>query len=151
MGTLERLQWGVYERLRCHGDLAGVEILNYRRGDLRSALRVWMRESVALCAVVLPPLPVAFPRRCPRPETATVELRVRVVEEMAAAGPGRRALAVAECIQRILAGAELPESRLPCVLLPRSRDPWQIREDFPGNTQLEVELCFETQLILEGI
>ena len=126
-------------------------MLNYRRGDLQSALRVWMRESVGLCAVVLPPMPVSFHSRTPLPVDATVELRVRVVEEMAAKGPGKRALWVAECVHRILAGAELPESQLPCILLPRNRDPWQIREDFPKSTQLEVELCFETQVILEGI
>ncbi|MDR2030115.1 MAG: hypothetical protein LBP65_01450 [Puniceicoccales bacterium] len=151
MGTLERLQLGVYERLRSSGDLAGIEILNYRRGDLRSTVRVWLREACGLCAVVFPPLPLSFRRNCPSPVDATVELRVRVVEEMTVRGPAKRALAVAECIHRILSGARLPESQLSDILLPRSRDPWQIRENFPQNTQLEVELFFETQLFLEGM
>jgi hypothetical protein len=148
VAALERLQVGVYERLRRDRDLVPVEVLNCRSGDIGVALETWVREPLGLCVLVLPPLPVAFPRNTPRHCSATVEVRVRVVEEMAVNRSGRRALEVAESIHRILSGMALPESSQNHALLPRAEEPWKLEEDFPHSSRVKVELVFVAQVFL---
>ncbi|MDR0340386.1 MAG: hypothetical protein LBH53_02380 [Puniceicoccales bacterium] len=146
--ALENLQEGVCERLRNHGDLAGLEVLNYRSSDLASALRVYAQESLGICVVVLPPLPLRFRGGSPRPCDVSVELQVRVVEDIGANRGHRRALEVAECIHKILAGAALSQGNLSHGLLPAGERPWTITENFPESTRLEIELRFLAQAFL---
>jgi hypothetical protein len=148
-GTLERLQNGVYERLRGERDLLGVEILNQCRRDIGNLVRIGLGESLGLCAVVLPPVPVEWRRNCPKPADATVEVRVRVVEDLLSGGGLPGALRVAESIHRCLTASPLPESASHTTLLPRRERPWTVRENFPESSRWEIELIFEAQVLLE--
>jgi hypothetical protein len=143
---LECLQNGVYEQLRGHRSLEGVEILVHGNGGFAEAMRGILRESLGLCIVVLCPIPISFRRNSPFPTTADVEQRIRVVEEMAVNNRSRRALSVAECVHRILSGMPLPESGFPYSLIPREREPWVLREDFSQGLRMEIELSFVAQV-----
>jgi hypothetical protein len=147
--TLERLQFAVHERLRGHRDLAGLEIFRGRGSDLARELDLWARGAVAIGIVVLPPIPVRLRRGCPRHCDLLAELRVRVVEDIATNHTPRRALEVAECVHRILSGMPLPEGEMGHALLPRTDQPWEMRENFPEDTRLEIGLRFETQIFLQ--
>ncbi|MDR2664643.1 MAG: hypothetical protein LBB14_03970 [Puniceicoccales bacterium] len=147
--VLENLQECAYERLRSHRDLAGLEVVNYRSSDLASALRVYGREPLGICAVVLPPLPLRFRGGSPQPCDVCVELQVRVVEDIGTNRGSRRALEVAECVHRILSGTGLAAGDLGYGLVPAGERPWTITENFPESTRLEIELRFLAQAFLQ--
>jgi hypothetical protein len=146
--VLERLQEDAYELLRGHGALVGLEVLNYRRSDLGSAIRVYAREPLGICAVVLPPLPLSFRGGGASPCDLSLELRVRVVEDIGANRGPRRALEVAECVHRILVGTALPGCH---GLLPAALAPWAVEENFPESTRLEIGLRFWGQAFLRPL
>ncbi|MDR1436339.1 MAG: hypothetical protein LBI39_04005 [Puniceicoccales bacterium] len=147
--ALERLQEETRELLRSRSELAGVEVLSYRSSDLASALQVYAREPLGICAIVMPPLPLSFRESAPHRGAATVELRVRVVENIGSHRGARRALECAEMIHRIICGASLSCGNSRRTLLPAGNSPWSIGENFPESTLLEIELRFWAQMFLK--
>ncbi|MDR2667615.1 MAG: hypothetical protein LBB38_01045 [Puniceicoccales bacterium] len=147
--VLERLQNDVHDLLRDSNLLAGVEILIYESSDLGSALRIYAREPLGICAVVMPPLPLSFRNGAAHHGIASVELQIRVVEDIGANRGPRRALETAEIIHRLLTGMAFGGGNYCQSLLPASNKPWTISENFPESTRLEIELCFWAQLFLK--
>jgi hypothetical protein len=147
--TLECLQNEAYNLLRDSSLLAGIEILIYESSDLGSALRVYAREPLGICAVVMPPLPLNFRSGAPHHGVASVELRIRVVEDIGANRGPRRALEAAEVIHRIISGTSFASGGFCQSLLPADGKPWSIDENFPESTRLEIELCFWAQLFFK--
>ena len=147
--VLERLQKEAHDLLRDSSSLAGVELLIYESSDLGSALQIYAREPLGICAVVMPPLPLSFRSGAAHYGIASVELRIRVVEDIGANRGPRRALEVAEIIHRTMAGMSFVDGGFCQSLLPAGDRPWTIRENFPESTRLEIELSFWAQLFFK--
>jgi hypothetical protein len=147
--VLERLQKEAHNMLRDSSSLVGVEILIYESSDLGSALRIYAREPLGICAVVMPPLPLGFRSGAAHQGIASVELRIRVVEDIGTNRGPRRALETAEIIHRLVSGTAFSCGSHCQSLLPASNKPWTISENFPESTRLEIELCFWAQLFFK--
>jgi hypothetical protein len=146
--VLSILQRGIYGLLRDRRELLNVPIFSYGAEGISGLVKMSLREHFGICVIVLPPIPITFRPNCPIPSEALVEINIRVVEDLYHNKTGHDALSVAEFVHWLLLGAAIKNSTAPCSLLPKVDKPWQLKEDFPDDANLEILLRFTTELTI---
>jgi hypothetical protein len=145
-GTLEALQHEVYCLIRDRQELNGVKIFMQTTGDLANELRVDVEEKLGICIIVLPPIPTSFRNNFPVPCSAPTEVCLRIVEDLCTNCSGHNLLGTAEFVHRTLTSRRLRQGDDSWTLLPRAEHPWELRENFPEDSKVEILLTYETEV-----
>ncbi|MDR0428576.1 MAG: hypothetical protein LBG86_00895 [Puniceicoccales bacterium] len=146
MGLLENLQSEVYELIRDRQELSGVKILNQSVGNLANKTEVHVEEKFGLCVVVLPPIPLSFRNNLQISNSASVQVVVRVVENLDTNRSGLNVLRVAEFIHNRIIVKPFHSIGDVRSLLPIEKNPWQLKENFPEDSRVEILLTYETEV-----
>ena len=146
--NLETLQRSIYETVRDRQELNGIPVINSHPDDLSSQIQWLTAQPLGLSISILPPKLTQLKNNLALPLDGEVECTIRILEDLYTNRSGKSAIEVGEFLLQLLNGRSLAGNALTFSLMAKTNSPWALKEDFPNDSKILLELTFTTTLTL---